>query len=106
MINFITKTFKGYDVILLFTAIVLSCIGLAAIYSVDLSRGEGLAFFSRQALALGIGLAGLVLLSRLHITFYEAHSRVIYIIAFALLVLVLFFGTTIRGTTGWSGNLS
>ncbi len=101
MINFIAKTFRGYDVILLFTAIVLSCIGLAAIYSVDLSRGEGLSFFSRQVLALGIGLVGLVLLSRLHITFYEAHSRVIYITAFVLLVLVLFFGTTIRGTTGW-----
>lgn len=101
MINFFTKTFRGYDVILLFTAIVLSCIGLAAIYSVDLSRGDNLTFFSRQVLALGIGLVGLVLLSRLHSTFYEAHSRVIYISAFILLVLVLFFGTTIRGTTGW-----
>ncbi len=101
MINFLIKTFRGYDAVLFFTAIVLGCIGLAAIYSVDLSRGEGLAFFSRQALALGIGIVGTVMLSRLHISFYETHSKLIYVAAVILLILVLFFGTTIRGTTGW-----
>lgn len=101
MISFLTKTFRGYDIILLFTTIVLSCIGLAAIYSVDLSRGEGLNFFSRQVLAFGIGLVVLLIFSRFHITFYEAHAKMIYVTALILLILVLFFGTTIRGTTGW-----
>ncbi len=101
MIDFFTKTFRGYDIILLFTTIILSCIGLAAIYSVDLSRGEGLSFFSRQVLAFGIGLAVLLACSRLHVTFYEAHAKLIYVVALILLILVLFFGVTIRGTTGW-----
>lgn len=101
MINFFTKTFRGYDMILLFTTIVLSCIGLAAIYSVDLSRGGGLSFFPRQILAFVIGLIVLFIFSRLHITFYEAHAKLIYILALVLLIAVLFFGSTIRGTTGW-----
>jgi rod shape determining protein RodA len=101
MIGFFIKTFRGYDAILFFTALVLVCIGLAAIYSVDLSRGEGLSFFSRQLLALGIGVGGMILLSRPHITFYEAHAKFIYVVALVLLISVLFFGTTIRGTTGW-----
>ncbi len=101
MLDFLVKTFRGYDAILLFTALILSCIGLAAIYSVDLSRGEGLSFFSRQVLALGIGFVGLFIFSRVHITFYEAHAKFFYLTAVILLVSVLFFGTTIRGTTGW-----
>ena len=101
MAHFLVKTFRGYDAVLFFTALVLGCIGLAAIYSVDLSRGQGLSFFSRQALALGIGLLAAVALSRLHISFYEAHSKLIYVTALVLLVSVLFFGSTIRGTTGW-----
>ncbi len=101
MLGFLTRTFRGYDAILLFTVLILSCIGLAAIYSVDLSRGEGLTFFSRQALALGIGFVGLVIFSRVHITFYEAHAKFFYLTALLLLVAVLFFGVTVRGTTGW-----
>ncbi len=101
MILSLQKAFKGYDVILLLTAIILTCIGLAAIYSIDLSRGETLIYFPRQVLAAVIGIVGSLILSRFHISFYEAHAKLIYVGALVLLLAVLFFGTTIRGTTGW-----
>src|SRR3989344_1702566 len=38
---------------------------------------------------------------RLHISFFESISKPVYIVSILLLVLVLFFGDSIRGTTGW-----
>jgi len=37
----------------------------------------------------------------IHISFYESTARISYLVAFLSLVAVLFFGETIRGTTGW-----
>lgn len=76
-------------------------VGLAAIYSVDLSRGDTLDFFPTQAIALIMGLVAILVMANIHISFFESYSRLIYLLALVLLVAVLIFGTTIRGTTGW-----
>lgn len=89
------------DWILLVSALVLSLVGLTTIYSVDLSRGEALNFFSTQSLSLAIALAVFMIISNIHISFYEVSARLVYIGALGLLGAVLFFGTNIRGTTGW-----
>ncbi len=83
------------------SALVLSLVGLTTIYSVDLSRGETLNFFSTQSLSLGIALLVFFVASNIHISFYEVSARLIYITSLVLLVAVLFLGQNIRGTTGW-----
>jgi len=95
------KASKGYDGILLVIVIVLSCIGLAAIYSVDLSRGDTLIYFPRQLTVVAIGLITMLVISRFHVSFYESHAKIIYVIAFVLLVAVLFFGVHVNGATRW-----
>lgn len=97
----VSGSWRKFDWILALSVIVLSFIGLAAIYSVDLSRGQSLVFFPTQAIALVLSLVGLVVASQFHISFYESTARLTYLIALILLTGVLFFGETVRGTTGW-----
>lgn len=93
---------RSYDWVLVALSSVLVSIGFAAIYSVDLSRNiNPLVFIPTQALACAIGIVALFLFGGVRLSVYEAASRFFYPATLLLLVLVLFFGTTIRGTTGW-----
>lgn len=90
-----------FDWVLFSLVIVLTAIGLASIYSVDLSRGEALDYFPTQSLALVLGVTGLFIASQLHVSIYRSATWITYAGALLLLVGVLLFGQTIRGTTGW-----
>lgn len=90
-----------FDWVLFSLIIVLTSIGLASIYSVDLSRGETLNYFPTQSLALVLGVAGLFIASQLHISIYRSATWLGYAVALLMLISVLIFGQTIRGTTGW-----
>lgn len=79
----------------------LTVIGLAAIYSVDLSRGTELIFFKKQLYAAIVGLAVLFAASFAQHTLWRHTAKWWYVLSLALLSLVLIFGTTIRGTRGW-----
>lgn len=93
--------FRQYDWILVLATLLLSSIGFLAIYSVDLSRGETLTLIPVQLLALGIGLGTSSIAAISHASLVERYSRWIYFGSLILLLLVLFVGVTIRGTTGW-----
>jgi cell division protein FtsW (lipid II flippase) len=95
------RTLRSYDWLLIAIVFILSLVGLAAIYSVDLSRGEGLSFFPTQVIAFGVGMVALLVVASLHMTAYQTYAWWIYIGTFILLFGVLIFGVTIRGTTGW-----
>jgi rod shape determining protein RodA len=99
---------RQYDLILIILVFILLVFSFASIYSIDLSRGESLTYFPTQLLALSIGMVALVIASRFHMTFYRAISKSTYVISFILLIAVLIFGDSIRGTTGWFrfGSLS
>ena len=84
--------------VLVFVLLVFS---FASIYSIDLSRGEKLTYFPMQMLACAIGVVMFFIASRMHVTFYRTMSKAVYLAAFIMLILVFFFGDTIRGTTGW-----
>lgn len=100
-LNFSFSAWKKFDWILALAVLVLSVISIATIYSVDLSRGEDLNYFPTQIIALALAVLVFFIASQLHISFYESISPILYFISILLLILVLFFGTTIRGTTGW-----
>lgn len=90
-----------FDLVLITAVLFLVAIGLAAIYSVDLSSGSELVYFKKQAIALVIGLALLLAASFTRHTFFRATAKWWYLASLFLLVLVLLFGQKIRGTTGW-----
>lgn len=95
-----TRLFK-IDWILLLLVFVLLLFSFASIYSIDLSRGENLTYFPTQFIAFAIGFVVLIIVSCLHISYFQSVSKPIYFISVLLLVLVLIFGESIRGTTGW-----
>lgn len=92
---------KRFDGMLFAATLLLMIIGLTAIYSVDLSRGDTLIFFPTQVIAGCIGMVLLFGAAFTHTALYEKNARLLYFGSILLLVLVLFFGVTIRGTTGW-----
>ena len=92
---------KRFDGMLLSATMLLIAIGLTAIYSVDLSRGDTLIFFPTQVIAAILGMGLLLGAAFMHTAVYEKNARLLYFGSVLLLVLVLFFGVTVRGTTGW-----
>ena len=93
---------RSYDWSLVIITFVLSAIGLAAIYSVGLSRGgTSLVYVPTQLLAFAIGAAVFFMAGNFHVTRYHASARFFYVLSGLLLASVLWVGQTIRGTRGW-----
>lgn len=92
---------KQVDWFLILPVIVLTTIGLAAIYSVDISQGIRLIYFPTQMIALFLGLIVLLITTLIHKTRYESMAKIVYLVGLVLLIAVLFLGVSIRGTTGW-----
>ncbi len=101
MFSRITSQLRYFDFILPLAVCILISIGLVALYSVDLSQGSELQYVGTQMVAFALGIGAAIVAASLHVTRYSAASRFLYGFALLLLVGVLFFGTTIRGTTGW-----
>lgn len=77
-------------------------LGLTAIYSISLSQeGDGLVFLKKQLIAFFCGLLVAVVLAWSNYRWIKSYAVVLYIFSVLLLLAVLFFGQTIRGTTGW-----
>jgi len=82
--------------------IFLSSFGLIEIYSIALGQGgSDLLNFKKQLVFVGLGVFSLLFFSFFDYRFLKNSSKYLYILGVGILVAVLFFGTTIRGTTGW-----
>ena len=92
---------RSFDWILLASALLLTALGLSAVYSIDLSRGGELLFFKKQIWALGAGLVVFWVASMMQASFFRSAAKSFYAVSLVSLLAVLFFGTNVRGTTGW-----
>ena len=101
MIGLKKLSYRNFDWYLLVSVLLLTAIGLVSIYSVDLSRGEGLVFFKKQLLATAIGFFLLFAASWTHYNFWRNSAKLWYAFSLILLILVLFFGQIVRGTRSW-----
>lgn len=80
----------------------LLAVGLLMIYGIGSSYEEPNLFqFQKQFVALIIGGAALAGLALLDYRQMKSLGIIVYILGFILLIAVLFFGSTIRGTQGW-----
>ncbi|MEK7452410.1 MAG: rod shape-determining protein RodA [Patescibacteria group bacterium] len=90
------------DWILFFCVLTLVCFGLSAIYSVDLSRESvDLANVKKQLIALSIASVFVVVMLCSNYKFLEHYAVPLYVLGVVLLLGVLVFGQTIRGSRGW-----
>jgi len=101
MPSFAKFSLRSFDWTLFSSVIFLTALGLAAIYSVDLSRGSELVNFKKQLLALSIGIVILVGATVMHASWFRYSAKLWYWFSVGLLLGVLFLGRAIRGTTGW-----
>jgi len=93
---------KNFDWILFSAVILLSALGLAEIYSIALGQGTlDLLNFQKQIGFIFLGVVLLFLFSFLDYHFLRNSSYYIYIIGILVLISVLIFGQSIRGTKGW-----
>lgn len=105
---------RYYDYSLLFLTIFLVCFGLVMIYSTSsytaqVKFGDATYFFRKQAVAVGLGLAAMLVISRLDYKLLLKKMPVVrfrpvtilYLLAIALQIYVLLFGEEIYGAKRW-----
>lgn len=101
MLNFSKFSTRNFDWLLFFSALLLCILGLAAIYSVELSRGPEVNYVHKQIIAIGIGLFSLFFCSLMQPSFFRSLAKPLYFFSIFMLGIVLVLGKTIRGTRGW-----
>lgn len=96
------RVFRQADWVLLVATIILVLFGLVALASVTVAKTPpDWNTFSRQLMFAGLGVILYVLAVAIDYRTLRGFSTLAYVVAAVLLVGVLFFGTTIRNTTGW-----
>lgn len=93
---------RRFDWILISLTIILVIFGLVAIYSIAVNA-ENPDFFIliKQLSALLVGFIFLITLGFLDYRVLRSYANLLYWLGVILLIGVLFFGSTIRGTQGW-----
>ncbi len=97
-----TASLRYFDWILFVAVALLLCFGLVTLYSIGLG-GENISLsnFNKQLIFAAIGLTALFVLSVINYRWWADAVHLGYAGVALLLILVLFFGSTISGTTGW-----
>lgn len=97
------KFFK-LDWVIIISISLLLAIGLLALYSVSLGDGgASLGNFKKQLVSAIVGVTLMFFVSFFDYRSLSFFSTKLYFAMLLVLFLVLFFGTTVRGTTGWIG---
>lgn len=98
----IAHQLRSADWLLLLCVFTLLLLGFSAIYSVELSQ-EASTFLhlKKQLVAVFVGLCLFFFLALSNYKLLQNYSLALYGLCVSLLVLVLIFGETIRGSTGW-----
>ncbi len=93
---------RSFDLLLLLSVVFLAAFGLAALYSIGLGKeSQDFFFVERQASVFAAALGGAFVLSFFNYRAFRSYAVPFFIISVLLLVSVLVFGSTIRGTRGW-----
>jgi len=102
MLNHFKLYLKNFDWIIFFSILLLVSFGLIEVYSVALGQGSlNLLNFKKQLFFALMGFLMFFIFTFIDSNFLKSLSRYIYLGAILLLISVLFFGATIRGTKGW-----
>ncbi len=93
---------KNFDWVLFGAVILLICFGLAELYSIALSQGITSSInFKKQIFFVVLGILIMFVLAFFDYYNWRSFSHYLYLAGGLLLLGVLFFGRTVRGTTGW-----
>jgi len=102
MFSRLKSHFYNFDWVIMAAILLLVTFGLVEIYSVALGRESlDLLNFHKQIVFVILGFVLLIAFSFIDYYFLKSVSRYLFFFGVILLVSVLIFGETIRGTKGW-----
>lgn len=97
----LSKIFK-FDWMLTVAGLLLLSVGLTALYGISMSGYEGsAAIFVKQLMFAALGVILFSFFASIDYHYLKSYSAAIYLITILILVTVLLWGTTVRGTSGW-----
>jgi rod shape determining protein RodA len=97
----VKKLFR-LDWILVAAVLLLSGISLLVLYSFsDAETFLTGSVFLKQVIFMGVGIVGMIFFALLDYHYLRSYARYIYFAMLAVLLAVVFFGVTLRGTSGW-----
>lgn len=94
-----------FDWILIISVFLLLGIGLISLYSISL-EGEkegGMSIFFRQCLFILLGIMAMAFFAFSNYHYLRSYGTAIYFGSLILLIIVLVWGSTVRGMAGWIG---
>ena len=97
----IIKKWAAVDYLLFLAILILLALSLSILYSLQFNSEEAVLVFRKQVLFSFLGILLFFIFAKINYKVYFTYSKLIYIFSILLLLLVLFFGTEIKGTTGW-----
>jgi len=92
-----------FDWILVISTLFLAGISLLALYGISAAGFKDSIIIWKQLSFLFFGIAAMAFFARTDYHYLHSYSRWIYFITIFFLILVLLFGSRIRGTSGWLG---
>ena len=102
MVNPFWQRIKQVDWLVFAAIFFLVAMGLIIIYGISINPvTPDISLFRKQLVYVLVGFLVFFMLSNVNYRAWSVYSKVIYLFFFLLLLGVLFFGTTIRGTKGW-----
>jgi rod shape determining protein RodA len=96
------KKILKFDWILILAVLLLTGISLLVLYSLSTGSKELASnVFLKQSIFVALGICVMFFFALVDYHYLEPYSRYIYFGTLFVLLAVLFFGTTVRGTVGW-----
>lgn len=100
------KPIKYFDYSLLFLIIFLLCFGLVMLYSTSsyygsTRFGDAAYYLKKQLFATSLGIAAMIIVSRIPYRFWMRLSTLAYLCALGLCTLVIFAGREAKGQSRW-----
>jgi rod shape determining protein RodA len=92
---------ESMDWMMLASVLFLLTVGLVSVYSATLHFGGAGKFFTTQLAAIAIGGASMIFFQSVNYQLYRRWFYFFYALTIIMLLSVLIFGQTIRGTKGW-----
>lgn len=92
-----------FDWVLVICVVFLAGISLLALYGISVTGFKDSSIIWKQLGFFFLGICSMAFFARIDYHYFRSYSRWIYFLTIFFLVLVLFFGSNIRGTSGWIG---
>lgn len=94
--------FRKADFVLIGTIFLLVCFGLATIYGIESANpNTTYSLFKKQIGFAVFGFIMMFVMAGINYKSFRPYHRHLYVASIGVLLLVLFFGQTVRGTRGW-----